>query len=414
MRIATLFSGIGAPEQAAKRVYGDFDTVFACEYDKFARASYKAMYDIDPAHFHKDVRDMDATPYRGMIDILIGGSPCQSFSIAGLRGGTNDERGKLIYQYIRIVEECMPEIIIYENVKGMLSIDRGRTVKDFIQALRDIGYHCHYEVLNTKDYGVPQNRERLFMVGFLDHSTYMRFEFAEKEPLEKRLKDVIEDDVDEKYYLSEKLIKTLFFTKSGKHGCFSPAQVHDINSYSSAITARYYKLGRQDQYINVVGKLDIEGNDKIKRVYGDDGVSHALQTMQGGNREPKILVKSNTKKGYEEAVSGDSVNISFPNSKTRRGRVCKQVAQTLDTQCNQAFFGDRIRRLTPLECWRLQDFPDEAFHKAKNAGLSDTQLYKQAGNSMSVNVLEMIFNKIEKAKRCERTNTLLDFVKETA
>ena len=315
MRIATLFSGIGAPEQAAKRVYGDFDTVFACEYDKFARKSYEAMYDIDPAHFHKDVRDMDATQYRGKVDILIGGSPCQSFSIAGLRGGTNDERGQLIYQYIRIVEECMPEIIIYENVKGMLSIDRGRTVKDFIQALRDIGYHCHYDVLNTKDYGVPQNRERLFIVGFLDHSTYMRFEFAE-----------------------------MFNT---------------------------YELNKSFKSLREVFKFDDECF--IKRWVNND-IGAIISTYA-----PAIRATQNFKTAGIRRV---------PN----------------------LVFGDgHERHISALEAWRLQDFQDEAFFKAKEAGLSDTQLYKHAGNSMSVNVVEMIFRQIKKAKRGERTNTLLDF-----
>ena len=151
MRIATLFSGIGAPEQAAKRVYPKHEVVFACEFDKFARQSFEANYNIEPEHFHKDVHDLDATQYKDKVDILIGGSPCQAFSIAGLRHGTEDERGQLIYQYIRVVEECMPEVIVYENVKGMLSIGGGRTIKEFVQALRDIGYYCHYDVVNTKE-----------------------------------------------------------------------------------------------------------------------------------------------------------------------------------------------------------------------------------------------------------------------
>ena len=181
MRIATLFSGIGAPEQGAKRVYPDHEVVFACEFDKFARQSYEANYEIEPEHFHVDVNDLDATRYKGQVDILIGGSPCQSFSLAGLRKGTEDHRGELIYEYIRVVDECRPEVIVYENVKGIMSIDGGQTIKDFVQALRDIGYHCHYDVVNTKDYGVPQNRERLFLVAFLDHDVYQRFEYAPKD-----------------------------------------------------------------------------------------------------------------------------------------------------------------------------------------------------------------------------------------
>lgn len=203
MKIATLFSGIGAPEQGTMRVYDKVEHIFACEIDKFARQSYQAIYDITEEHFHSDVCGLDGTQYRGKVDVLVGGSPCQSFSIAGLRKGTSEHRGQLIYEYIRVVDEVKAPIIIYENVKGIMSIDGGRTIKDFVQALRDIGYYCHYEVINTKDYGVPQNRERLFLVGFLDHEHYHRFQFAPKIKLEKRLRDVLESDVDEKYYLND-------------------------------------------------------------------------------------------------------------------------------------------------------------------------------------------------------------------
>jgi DNA (cytosine-5)-methyltransferase 1 len=176
---------------------------------------------------------------------------------------------------------------------------------------------------------VPQNRERIFLIGFLDHEAYLRFSFAPKQKLEKRLKDVLEIEVDEKYYLK------------------------------------------------------------------DSAIAHC------GNQEPKTQVPSATKCGYELAESGDSINLSIPNSTTRRGRVGKQVAQTLDTQCNQAVVTNHIRKLTPLECWRLQDFSDEAHNKAKAAGVSQTQLYKQAGNSMSVNVLEMIFRQIINGKNSD-------------
>jgi DNA (cytosine-5)-methyltransferase 1 len=361
MRIGTLFSGIGAPEQGAKRVYGDnLEMVFACEYDRFARQSFEANYEIDPLHFHKDVREMDGTQYQGKVDILIGGSPCQAFSIAGLRNGTDDERGQLIYQYIRIVDEVKAPVIVYENVKGMLSIGGGRTIKEFVQALRDIGYYCHYEVVNTKNYGVPQNRERIFLVGFLDHEAYHRFSFAPKQKLWKRLKDVLEDDVDEKYYLKDSVIaqfieKTERAKREGNGFAFKPSIGENI-AYSITTKAG----GRvDDNFIDVIGLLDCKGTDQIRRVYGVDGVATTLTTMQGGNQEPKIQIPSATKCGYELAESGDSINLSVPNSTTRRGRVGKQVAQTLDTQCNQAVVQQRIRKLTPRECLRLQDFPND-------------------------------------------------------
>lgn len=401
MNIATLFSGIGSPEQAAKRVYGnDFNLVFACEWDKYARESFKANYKIEDNHFHKDIADLDGKQYQGQVDILIGGSPCQDFSLAGLRKGIEGNKGVLIYEYIRVIQEVNPPIFIYENVKGMLSDKKGRTIKEFVQAFRDMGYFCHYEVLNTKDYGVPQNRERIFLVGFKDVNHYYNFSFAPKIKLEKRLKDVLESDIDEKYYLSDKLISTLFHKSSGKNNQFKPAKCCDINKFSPTLTSRYFKLGRQD---------------------------------------PFIKVKEATKQGYAIAKPGDSINFTHPNSETRRGRV--GVAQTLDCACNQGIIelkqigtldikgnesirriyppyglsptlttmeggnrqpkieeNFRIRKLTPRECFRLQDFPDSF-----KFVVSNTQLYKQAGNSISVNMMEMIFKQIEKSRN-ENTN----------
>ena len=401
MRLLTLFSGIGSPEQGAKRVYGDdFELVAACEWDKFARESFKANYEIEDKHFHKDIADMDGKQYRGKVDVVVGGSPCQDFSLAGLRDGVDGNKGILIYEYIRIIEEVQPPIFIYENVKGMLSDKGGRTIKDFVTAFRDMGYFCHYEVLNTKDYGVPQNRERIFLVGFKDSEHYHNFSFAPKIKLEKRLRDVLDDQVEEKYYLSDKMINFLkgHSDKHEKKGNGFKFETRDVEGVASCLRAN--------------GALAATDNT--------------------------IKVKSTTKKGYETATAGDSINLSHPKSKTRRGRVGKQVSQTLDCACNLAVVepklqvigmldikgnesirrvhnsdglsptlttmegGNRqpkiqqdfkIRKLTPRECFRLQDFPD-TFEFV----VSNSQLYKQAGNSISVNVMEMIFNQIEKSR----------------
>lgn len=345
MRIGTLFSGIGAPEQGAKRVYGDaLKMSFACEWDKFARQSFLENYDIDEAHYHKDIYDMDGTAYEGKVDILIGGSPCQAFSIAGLRKGLGDQRGELIYEYIRIVDEVKAPIIIYENVKGMLSIGHGKTIKEFVSALRDIGYHCHYSVINSKDYGVPQNRERLFLVGFLDDELYHSFSFAPKVKLTKRLRDVLESEVDEKYYLKNCVVDFTCKTE----------QVEGL------ITS------------------GIEGNEILKRVYKTDTFAPTIHTMQGGNQEPKIMQLG---RGFNQG--GEHY-------------ICPTL--TINSFEHNNFVQEpyRIRKLTPRECLRLQDFPD-TFKQI----VSDSQLYKQAGNSMTVAVLEMIFGQIEKAKSGE-------------
>lgn len=433
MRIGTLFSGIGAPEQAAIRVFGDkFEHVFACEWDKFARQSFKALYEIEDEHFHVDINEMDGKQYSGKVDCIIGGSPCQDFSLAGLRAGIDGKKGVLIWQYFRIIDEVRPPVFIYENVKGMISDKGGKTIQDFLEVFRSIGYFCHWEVLNSKDYGVPQNRERVFIVGFLDHEAYYRFQFAPKVPLKKRLKDVLEENVDEKYYIN----RILLDYKSQAN------TVHDIEKEAPTICAgsHGYALG----YINegVIGMLDIKGNEQIRRVYGTDGTAPCLQTMQGGNREPKIVVMCGCNPDNPTSIQSvlETVQMIEPNENGTsnclisvqkdnlvlepmiwddQGRKKKQEnpvfheccptlrAQTHGNEPKVVFNGDyRIRKLTPLECWRLQDFPDEAHEKVKSAGVSDSQRYKQAGNSITVAVMEMILRQVEKALIGETNGTL--------
>ena len=318
MNLATLFSGIGAPEFAAREVFDEAKTVFACEIDKYARQSYLANHDA-PLAFYEDVCDLDARAYAGQIDILIGGSPCQDFSITGQRAGEDGERGNLIWQFYRVVSEARPKVFIYENVKGFLSINGGKSYQRFLGALRGLGYLCHAEVLNTKDYGIPQNRERLYIVGFLNADEYHAFSYAPKQALELKLGDMLDTEVGEKYFLSDKMIACLKKKESAT-----------------------------DNFIKVVGKLDIKGNDIIKRVYAADGVAPTIHTAQGGNQEPKILQEP------------------------------------------------RIRKLTPRECLRLQGFPENF-----KIVVSDTQAYKQAGNAMSVNVVKMILERIKLAKNKE-------------
>ena len=520
LKVATLFSGVGTPEQSLKHLNINHETIFACEIDKYARQTYLAN-NQEPNTFYEDVYNIDGKKYLNQIDILIGGSPCQSFSIAGKRLGVECPRGNLIYEYFRIVEESKPKVFIYENVKGFLSIDKGETFKNFVQSFKDIGYTVYHQVLNTKDYGVPQNRERIYIVGFKDN---IDFEFQEKQELKLRLKDMLEDSVDSKYLLSEKLVS--YFEKhkqeqDKKGNGFGWKPLGEEDEISFTIT-NPGKCRPNETYIklNQTHTLNIKGNDSIKRIYSADGLCPSLTTMQGGHREPKVAlpvrevgrrldengkrcddnkdipitrryevgnkeisnclsgvqkdsyvaianglieiendevkVKEATKLGYKIAEEGDSINISVPSSKTRRGRVGKQVAQTLDTACNQVVFTvdksikpsvaknieremkdilnsdkdfyvcktdagwqvnkvelkilptirannssmyglDRtnyiFRKLSPRECFRLQGFDDSFIFPPK---MSDTQLYKQAGNGMSRNILDMLFTQIFK------------------
>ena len=371
-KIATLFSGIGAPEFAAREVFDEVETVFACEIDKYARQSYLANHDA-PLAFYEDVCDLDARAYAGQIDILIGGSPCQDFSIAGQRAGEDGERGNLIWQFYRVVSEARPKVFVYENVKGFLSINGGKSYQRFLDALRGLGYYCHAEILNTKDYGIPQNRERLYIVGVLNADEYYAFSYAPETGCGK-LADYLDRDVDEKYFLSDKAL-AYFHSKHPKfNGKFEPR-----NENEGVATTITTKPGhrRTDMFIRVAGKLDIKGADCIKRVYDTDGLAPTLTTMGGGNREPKILQRA---RGFNKGAEFE---------------LCPTISSNSFEQ-NNLLKSERIRKLTPRECLRLQGFPENF-----KIVVSDTQAYKQAGNAISVNVVKMILERVKLAKNKE-------------
>ena len=399
-KIGTDCSGIGSPEMAIKNLGIDFEHVMACDVDKYAKQSYFAMHG-EPNMWFDDLtkREHEIVP---QLDLYVAGFPCQSFSMAGKRKGFDDIRGSVFFHVAEFIRINQPKMFVLENVKGLLSHDSGRTFQTIIDVLSGNGtcneqhsipfyddgleYHVHYKVLNTKEHGIPQNRERVFIVGFREPKQYT---FPSVEPLKLKLKDVLENNVDEKYYLSEKMLNHLI--KHPRSQEFINKQTESVN----CITANYCKQSSDLQYLKV---------------------------------------KSATSIGYEIATENDSINFSNIDSKTRRGRVGKEVAQTLDTACNQAVIGamrgrnvenlksrkvgletmqhleinengtsnclttiqkdnlvvtDKIRRLTPLECFRLQGFSDESFFKAKSV-CSDTQLYRQAGNSITVNVIQKV------------------------
>ena len=368
--IATLFSGIGAPEFTAREVFGKVETVFACEIDKYARQSYLANHDA-PIVFYEDVCDLDAKAYAGQIDILIGGSPCQDFSTAGQRAGENGERGNLIWQFYRVVSEARPSVFVYENVKGFVSINGGKSYQRFLDALRGLGYHCHAEILNTKDYGIPQNRERLYIAGFLNADEYHAFSYAPKQTLELNLGDMLDREVYEKYFLSKKTL-AYFRSKHPKfNGKFEPK---DPNEGIATTLTTNPGHRRTDNFIKIAGELDAKGHEAVKRIYDTCGLAPTLTTATGGGHTPKILQKARGfNKGYELETCPTISSSGFER--------------------NNLLKAERIRKLTPRECLRLQGFP-ESFKIV----VSDTQAYKQAGNAMSVNVIKMIFWQIQKAK----------------
>lgn len=395
MRILELFAGIGACSKALERTKIDVEIVDAVDNDKFAIASFNAIhntnFDIqDITTYDKSFKD---------IDIITHGSPCQDFSLAGKQAGGDfgsGTRSSLMYETIRIVGQIRPKYVLWENVKNILSKKHKHNFNSYIETMNVLGYNSYYQVLNAKDYGIPQNRERVYTVSIRKDIDKGNFVFPEKEKLHLRLKDMLEDDVEEKYYLSDKAIQGLKRQEKLKHKPNFVEKKEVINTIDTKVgNGTHFSPYLIENKCIQVGKLDIKRHDCLKRVYSKEGISPTLTDMQGGNRQPKIAIKNATKKGYDEATDGDSVNLQYPDSTTRRGRVGHGVSQTLMGTDNMGVISDyRIRKLTPKECWRLMGFNDEDFEKAKNVPMSNTQLYKQAGNSIVVNVLEKIFKNL--------------------
>lgn len=358
LRFLSLFSGIGAFEKALDNLEIPYELVGFSEIDKYAVKSYCAIHGVDESMNLGDITKVDESTLPKDIDLITYGFPCQDISLAGKQKGLfNDDgtqtRSGLFFEALRIIEAAQPRIAIAENVKNLTSKKFAEQFKIVLDSLEEAGYNNYWQVLNAKDYGIPQNRERVFIISIRKDIDDGKFAFPEPVPLELRLKDMLDDEVDEKYFMSEKSIAYVCATGT-KNFHYKPEIDLEI---ARPLTSTMHKSHRasQDNYvsepfvkdgikatikdgkpeINMVGLLNIKGNEQVRRVYGIDGLSPTLNTMQGGHRQPKVLVREATKKGYAEAVEGDSINLEQPNSKTRRGRVGKQVAQTLTTSPQQ-------------------------------------------------------------------------------
>lgn len=381
------------------------------EWDKFARLSYQAIHNTKGEWTAHDITTVRASDIP-RANIWCFGFPCQDISVAGKQKGFTGNRSSLFFTVTRLIrdleEENRPEFLLIENVKNLLSINGGWDFAKLQIELDEIGYDCEWDVLNSKEV-VPQNRERVFIVGHLRG---------------KRTRKVFPITRESEQTNSTNVIKVVGNTSDTGYRSHN---VLDPTGLSTTLMSRDYKGPKQiaiKQVGNISDSDSFGGNPQTGRVYDPADVSPALNTMGGGGREPKITIREATKKGYAEAQVGDSVNISQPNSKTRRGRVGKQRANTLETGLNQGvvvpvitpdrmnkrqngrrfkengdptftlntqdrhgiYDGLRIRKLTPRECWRLQGFPDWAFDKAQEVN-SNSQLYKQTGNSVTVPVI---------------------------
>ena len=336
MKFLDLFAGIGGFRLGMESA--GHECVGFCEIDKFARKSYKAIHDTEGEIELHDITRVSDESIRGIgrVDIICGGFPCQAFSIAGNRQGFEDTRGTLFFEIARFASILRPRYLFLENVKGLLNHDRGNTFEVILSTLDELGYDVEWQVLNSKNFGVPQNRERVFVIG----------------------------------HLRGQRTRNVFPFESGG------AEINSLPQQSTnTLTARYGSAQSNGSYI-------IESEQtRIK----------LAENLPGYHENNVLKIIEATSQGYAEAEIGDSVNLSHPNSKTRRGRVGKQIANTLLTGESQGVVEPdfRIRKLTPRECWRLQGFPDWAFDKAQEVN-SNSQLYKQAGNSVTVNVIEAI------------------------
>ena len=406
-----MFAGIGGFRSGLSK-FGDFFVpVGFCEIDPFARRAYEAMYDTKGELFFEDARKIVPEELPD-IDLICGGFPCQSFSIAGKRGGFEDARGTLFFEIARIARVKRPKYLLLENVPGLLSHDSGRTFATILTTLSELGYNVAWQVLNSANFGVPQSRKRVFIIGYLGEGSSGEIQaFTEANP------------------------KTIIQKLGGRQG----DRIYDQDGLSCTLTS------------NGGG---FAGNTGLYSV-------------------GQLPIKSLTKSGYQIAEPGDSIDLAYPNLNTRRGRVGKQIAHTITPNITQGVYFidmnqdpkiteiarcitarqdagiskrkgehsgvieiakeigpraiisperetvrqqgrrikgpdepmfalttqdrhgvvdydpecDIIRKLMPLECWRLQGFTDEQFYKAQAVGLSDARLYKMAGNAVSVPVI---------------------------
>lgn len=486
IKVFEAFAGYGSQRMALRNLGIEHEVVAISEFDKYADASYQAIHgetwnmgDITKIDVN-DVPDHDLFTYS---------FPCQDISVAGKGKGFSKDSGTrsgLLWESERIIKAKKPKYLLMENVKNLISEKFMPGFVEWILALEELGYSNYYEVLNAKDFGIPQNRERVFMVSILgEHEPYV---FPKPIKLEKRLKDVLEEEVDEKYYLDNKRTQQLIATITDVNGIeqqeglkMNRNEISGKSDIAQTLLARDYKgFGNQDMNgviepeIKQILQYNSENRENTQRfrTYDPSEIAPTLNTMQDGGLEPHIPepkiaasrgrgknneqqlevnkdetsnalttvekdnyvlegvdvhpfskklefqgykqkdvspcllatdykvpktvlegipIKNNTDQGYLIAKEGDGVDLAYPTSNTRRGRVQESMSQTLTTDDSKGVVEQyRIRKLTPLECFRLMDVTDEDFYKAQAVN-SNTQLYKQAGNSIVVSVLEAIF-----------------------
>lgn len=453
-----------------------------CEFDKYATSSYCAIHNENESKNLGDITKVDETKLEPF-NMICGGSPCQDFSVAGKQkgsvwtckdceheynpltvhwserdkcpccGSNNIEktRSSLLVEYLRVIRANKPNFGMYENVKNIVGKQFKDTFKMFTDELDEYGYNVYWKVLNAKDYGIPQNRERVYLIFIKKELDNGKFAYPEPFDNGMRLKDILEENVDEKFYISEDKVQRFLTNLNNEDALlYDACQVkregksREYNDFCPTLTARDYKDPRlvNDNVVKQIGTISkCEGNWKnpqVGRIYSTDGCSPTLNTCGGGSHEPKIVqlgnvnpsgkgmngnvfdenglaptlttnkgegnkiaIRQATKKGYIECELGGVADLSYPESKTRRsrvqenGQICPTITATETGVC-RIESPIRIRKLTPKECFRLMGFLDENFEAAEKM-VSNSQLYKQAGNSIVVDVLYYILVELYKA-----------------
>jgi len=392
LKVGSDFSGVGAFNQSLMRLGVSFEEVFACDMDKYARDTFIHNYG-EPKYYPTNVYDREIPSES--LDIYMTSPPCQAFSLAGKRLGKDDKRGILFFNSHEFIQVNKPRFFIFENVKGLLSDDGGKTFQEWVNMLGGksvnglpvlfphddaVPYHLYWKVLNAKHHGVPQNRERVFLIGIRDDADN-QFQFPKDEHLSKRLKDVLEDEVDDKYFLSDNTINTLI--NNQRFNKYKP--IENMETESSCITSNCGKVVNSNNYLKIGTWRTHKDGRGFREIEDGNCPTIPARAREDGSGQPVVMqlnpsLESGGKQPYQQNRVYDS-NALCPalnaGQQTWGGNIV-----TLPNEY-------KIRRLTPRECFRLMDFPDTFTWK-----VSDSQAYKQAGNSIVVNVLYKILKQL--------------------
>ncbi len=354
IRLATTFSGIGAIEYALKRLNLGYEIQFAGDIDNNCKKTYFANYDIKEEQWHSDIHEFDAIPYKGKVDLLVGGAPCQAFSTVGDQLGFEDTRGTLFREFARVINECKPKVFIFENVQGLFKHDSGKTWKVIYNTFKDYcKYDVHFQLLNARDYGIPQTRERLYCIGFLEKND---FKYPAPIKLNYRMYDFLEDYKNSKYYVDRLNVKFITqdqeklnmikkgtrFSESFNEFIFPVREVEDKYYLSEKVSNYVLSSGTKSYRTSTETDLDI--------------ARPLLQTMHKMHR------------------AGVDNYVTYNKSKGING----------------------LRKLTPRECLRLMGFRDDF-----KIVVANTSAYKQAGNSIVVDVLIALLKQLDITKFAE-------------